>query len=82
MKPIRFTRHARNRMRWHRIDERLVERAVRAAVWEESTGGGRVNAWIPVGDRWLRVSSRAEIDRIVVISAVFKRRPPRGRGEG
>ena len=73
MKPIRFTRHARNRMRWQRIDERLVEQAVRAATWEESTGSGRINAWIPVGDRFLRVTYREEPDRLVVITAVFKR---------
>lgn len=82
MKPIRITRHARNRMRWHRIDDNLVEQAVRDANWQESTASGRVNAWMAVGERFLRVTYREEIDRIAVISAVFKRLPLLERGRG
>lgn len=81
MKPIRITRHARNRMRWHGIDDRLVERAVRRAESEDPSASGRVNAWIEVEDRLLRVTYRDEADQIVVISAVFKRKPPRRRGD-
>jgi len=62
-------------MRWHRIDDHLVERAVRAASWEESIGAGRINGWIAVGERFLRVTYREEPDRLVVITAVFKRLP-------
>jgi hypothetical protein len=75
VKPIRITRHARNRMRWHRSGDGLVEQTVRGAEWRESTAAGRVNAWMAVGERFLRVTYREEIDRIVVISAVFKRLP-------
>jgi len=28
VKPIRLTRHARNRMRWHEISEELIEQDV------------------------------------------------------
>lgn len=75
VKPIWITRHARNRMRWHRIGDSLVEQAVRHAKWQESTAAGRMNAWMAVGERFLRVTYREEPDRIVVISAVFKRLP-------
>lgn len=75
MKPIWITRHARNRMRWHRIERSLVERAVRDARWREPITADRVNAWMAVGERFLRVTYREEVDRIVVISAVFKLRP-------
>lgn len=62
-------------MRWHRIGDGLVEQTVRGAEWRESAAAGRVNAWMAVGERFLRVTYREEIDRIVVISAVFKRLP-------
>ena len=80
VKPIRITRHARNRMRLYRIDDSLVEQTVRGAEWQESIAAGRMNAWMAVGERFLRVTYREEIDRIVVISAVFKRLPLLERG--
>ena len=67
-------------MRWHRIDDHLVERAVRNPGWEESIGSGRINAWIAVGERFLRVTYREEPDRLVVITAVFKRLPQERSG--
>ena len=76
MKPIRFTRLARNRMRWHRITDALVEETLRSADWRESSAAGRANRWKRVADRFLRVTCREEAERIVVISAVFKGRPP------
>ena len=81
MTPIRITRHARNRMRWYRISEGLVRETVEAADWEESSAAGRVNRWKRVADRFLRVTCKDEPGRIVVISAVFKRRGPRGKDE-
>jgi hypothetical protein len=39
-----------------------------------------MNRWKRFGDRLLRVTYREEEERIVVISAVFKRRAPK-RGE-
>ena len=41
VKPIRITRHARNRMRWHRISEELVHLALAAPEWEEPSVTGR-----------------------------------------
>ncbi len=79
MKPIRLTRHARNRMRWHEISEELIEQTVRLPEWEESSVAGRVNRWKRVGDRFLRVTCRVEPGRIVVISGVFKRKAPKRR---
>jgi hypothetical protein len=67
-------------MRWHRIDDSLVEQAVRGAEWQEWIAADRINAWMAVGERFLRGTYREEIDRLVVISAVFKRRPWRERG--
>lgn len=68
-------------MGWHRIPEELVTEALREPEIEEPAAGGRVNRWRQLGGRYLRVTLRDEPDRIVVISAVFKRRPPRGSGQ-
>ena len=66
-------------MRWHRIEEDLVRLALETPDWEEVSVEGRINRWKRVGERFLRVTCKDDPERIVVISAVFKRRPPRGR---
>ena len=81
VKAVRLTRHARNRMRWHQISEDLIHATLQAPDWEEPSGAGRINRWKRVVDRFLRVTYREEPNRIVVISAVFKRRPPERRGQ-
>ncbi len=80
VKRIRLTRHARNRMRGREISEDLTQQTLSAPDWEESSVSGRMNRWKRFGDRFLRVTYREEEERIVVISAVFKRRAPK-RGE-
>jgi hypothetical protein len=68
-------------MRWHQISEDLIHASLRAPDWEEPSVFNRINRWKRVADRFLRVTCREEPDRIVVISAVFKRRPPGRRGQ-
>jgi hypothetical protein len=68
-------------MRWHGVTEDLIRQTLDAPDWEEPTVGGRMNRWRRIADRFLRVTYRDEPDRIVVISAVFKRRPPGKRGD-
>ena len=63
------------------ISEDLIHEALRAADWEEPSVASRINRWKRVGDRFLRVTCRDELERIMVISAVFKRRGPRGEAE-
>jgi hypothetical protein len=66
-------------MRWHEISEELIEQTLRAPEWKESTVPDRVNRSRRVVDLVLRVTCRVEPERIVVISAVFKRRAPQRR---
>jgi len=66
-------------MRWHRIEEDLVRLALETPDWEEVSVEGRINRRKRVEKRFLRVTFKDDPERIVVISAVFKRRPPRGR---
>jgi hypothetical protein len=67
-------------MRWHQISEDLIHATLAAPDSEEPTVAGRINRWKRVADRFLRVTFREEPERIVVISAVFKRRLPGRRG--
>jgi hypothetical protein len=77
--PIRITRHARNRMRRHGISEDLIRVTLQSSEWEEASVAGRTNRWRGVEARFLRVTCRDESERIVVISAVFRKKGPRGK---
>lgn len=72
VKPIKYTRHAKNRMRWHRITEIEVELALKAPEFLEPSGENRLNAWMKSSDKFLRVTYKEESDRLLVISAVKK----------
>jgi hypothetical protein len=76
MKMIKYTRHARNRMRQHRITESEVESAIAKPEYLESTASGRLNAWIKTSDKFLRVTYKEEIDRFLIITAVKKKNKP------
>ena len=65
VRPIRITRHARNRMRRQRISEELIHVTLRAPEWEEPSVAGRVNRWKRVEDGFLRVTCRDELERII-----------------
>ncbi len=66
-------------MRWHEIPEEVARAALDQPDWEESSLAGRVNRWKQVGERFLRLTVREDPDRVIVISAVFKRRRPERR---
>lgn len=72
MKPIKYTRHAKNRMRWHKITESEVESALKTPEFLEPSVENRLNAWIKIYDKFLRVTYREESDRVLIISAVKK----------
>ena len=76
-KPIRFTRHAKNRMRWRKIAEEDVRLSVIKPDFIEKSEYGDINAWIRVSDQYLRTTYREEQDAIVVISVVKKKSLPK-----
>jgi CRISPR/Cas system CSM-associated protein Csm5 (group 7 of RAMP superfamily) len=76
-KPIRFTRHAKNRMRWRKIAEEDVRLSIIKPEFIEKSELGDMNAWIRVSDQYLRTTYREEQDTIVVISVVKKRALPK-----
>jgi hypothetical protein len=74
VKAIRFTRHAKNRIRWHKISEAEVISAIDKPQHLESSIQGRINAWTETFGKFLRVTYKEEGDRILVITAVKKKK--------
>ena len=74
VKTIKYTRHARNRMRLHGISETDVELAMRKPEYLEPSVGGRSNAWVKISGKFLRVTYKEEGDRLLVITAVKKKK--------
>lgn len=73
MKVIKYTRHAKNRMRRHKISESEVESAMQKPELLEPSIEGRFNAWIETSGRFLRVTYKEESNRFLVITAVKRK---------
>lgn len=74
MKPVRYTRHARNRMRWHKIKEDEIESAIKNPEFLESSIEGRFNAWTKTSNKFLRVTYKEKPEKFLVITAVKKKK--------
>ncbi len=73
-KRIQYTRHAKNRMRWHEITESEIELAILKPDFVEPSIENRLNAWKKTFEKYLRVTYREETDKILVITAVKKQK--------
>ncbi len=74
MKPKKLARHAKNRMRMHGITEAEVNAAVAGPDFIEPSVEGRTNIWKKTGDKFLRVTYKDEPSRILIITAVKKKK--------
>ena len=74
MKPIKYARHARNRMRLHRITEAEVEATMQKPEHLEPSVEGRFNAWTETSGKFLRVTYKEQENDFLVISVVRKRK--------
>ena len=74
MKPVRYTRHARNRMRLHRVTAAEVESTIQQPEHLELSAEGRLNAWVKISEKFLRVTYKEELDNFLVISAVKRQK--------
>jgi len=72
-KPLKYTRHARRRMKWRKITETEVEQTLQNPDKIDSLPDGRQNAFKILGHRHIRVSYRDTQEEKVIISAVDKR---------
>jgi Domain of unknown function (DUF4258) len=73
---IRFTRHARNRMRLWRLTEAEVTEALRTPDQVTPSSHGERHAWKQTARGWLRVTSVQEDETFVVITVTVRRRGP------
>jgi hypothetical protein len=69
MKLLKYTRHAKNGMRWRRITESEIESAVNNPDFTGSSLEGKIHAWRKLSDKYLRVTFKNELDRILIITA-------------
>lgn len=75
MKPIRYDRHARRRMKEREVTEEEAEIAIKEPDLAEPTVKGRRNAYKFIGGRFLRVTYKEEYDHILVITVTMRKKP-------
>ena len=69
---VKFDRHARRRMKWRKISEAEVMMTLENPERTEDTIKGRKNAYRLIGDRFIKVTYKIDLQEILVISAVVK----------
>jgi len=74
MKMIKYTRHAKNRMRLHRITEAEIESAIDNSDFIEPSSEGKLNAWKRVSEKYLRVTFKEKTGKVLIITAVKKKK--------
>jgi hypothetical protein len=74
VKAIKYTRHARNRMRLHRITESEIESTINNPDFSKPSSEDRFNVWKKIDEKFLRVTYKEESNRILVITAVKKKK--------
>jgi hypothetical protein len=70
---VRFSRHARRRMKWRRISEEDVVAAITRPERREITRFDRINFFARRGGRLLKVTALRSPDGWLVVSAVEKK---------
>lgn len=74
MKTIKYSRHAKNRMRMRNISDVEINLAIEEPDFTESSADGRVNVWKRSADKFLRVTYKEVVDKVVIITAVKKKK--------
>ena len=57
---IKYTWHAKNRMRKHNISPQEIELCLTNPEWIEPSVEGRNNAWLRIGEKFLRTTYKEE----------------------
>ncbi len=78
MKPIRYDRHARRRMREREVTEKEVVMTITEPEYAEPSIRGRRNAYKFTGNRFIRVTYKEERGHILVITVTVRKRPFKG----
>ena len=75
-KPLRFTRHVRNRMRKEEVRPPLVETCVSSPELVTPSILGRKNHWRRHEEGYLRVTIAEEDEALVVVTVTIRRKLP------
>ena len=75
MKPIKYDRHAKRRMKDRHVIEADVKLAIENTDFLEQSIKGRLNAFKFVNGRYLRVTFKEEPDHILVITVTIRKKP-------
>ena len=75
MKPLKFDRHAKRRMKEREVMEEEVELTINIPDFNEQSIKGRTNAFKFINDRFLRVTYREELDHILIITVTMRKKP-------
>ena len=75
MKPIKYDRHAKRRMRDLHVIEDEVKSAIEDADFLEQGIKGRLNAFKFINGRYLRVTFKEEPEHILVITVTIRKKP-------
>lgn len=78
MKPIKYDRHAKKRMKDREVTEEETEVTIKNPDFCEQSIKGRINAFKFTGGRYLRVTYKEEDDHILVITVTIRKKPFKG----
>jgi len=81
MKPIRYDRHAKKRMKDRTVDEEETEYTIEHPDSLVESIKGRMNAFKFINGRYLRVTFKEEADHILVITVTVRTKVFGGRYE-
>jgi hypothetical protein len=81
MKPIRFDRHAKKRMKDRKVSQEEVESAINNPDFSESSIKERTNMFKFVSGRYLRATCKEESDHLLVITVAIRKKPFRRQHE-
>ncbi|HHT9125807.1 MAG TPA: DUF4258 domain-containing protein [Candidatus Brocadiia bacterium] len=78
VKPVRYDRHAKKRMKEREVSQDETAFAIENPDFCEPSVKGRINAFKFINGRYLRVTFKEEADYILVITVTIRKKPFRG----
>lgn len=78
MKPLKYDRHARRRMKERGVSEEEAACVIVNPDSCEPSIKGRVNAFQFIHGRYIRVTYKEEADHILVITVTIRKKPFKG----
>ncbi|GEM_PF-612019 len=75
MKPIKYDRHAKRRMKDRHVIEDEVKSAIEDPDFLEQSIKGRLNAFKFINGRYLRVTFKEEPEHIFIITVTIRKKP-------